>query len=87
MTMSHSLTPITTTSTTSSNDNNSSADDLCIRQLKQRWFCRSLLFCNGAKRLAKERFHQDEIPELLELEEDRFEDKKASALSIPSPKY
>lgn len=68
------------TITTSTNNNGLSDDDLCIRQLKQRWFCRSLLFFNGAKRLAKERFHQDEIPDLLELEEDRFEDKKPSVL-------
>ncbi len=61
-------------------EKNLSADDLCIRQLKQIWFCRSLLFCNGAKLLAKERFHQDEIPELLGLEENEFEDKKPSAL-------
>ncbi len=57
-----------------------SADDLCIRQLKQIWFCRSLLFCNGARHLAKDRFHQDEIPELLGLDESEFEDKKPSAL-------
>ena len=57
-----------------------SADDLCIRQLKQIWFCRSLLFCNGAKHLAKDRFHQDEIPELLGMDESEFTDKKPSAL-------
>jgi len=34
-----------------------SADDLCIDQLKQLWFSRSLLFCHGAKKLAKERFN------------------------------
>ncbi|MEE9336826.1 MAG: AAA family ATPase [Methylococcaceae bacterium] len=68
------------TPSTSPNKNTLSDDDLCIRQLKQVWFCRSLLFCNGAKRLAKERFHQDEIPDLLELEENQFEDKKQSTL-------
>lgn len=67
-------------STPSVIDNSQLADDLCIRQLKQVWFCRSLLFCNGTRRLAKERFHQDEIPNLLELDENKFEDKKPSIL-------
>ncbi|MCK5831820.1 MAG: AAA family ATPase [Methylococcales bacterium] len=80
MTIPHTPTSTAITSTISPNVNNITADDLCIRQLKQLWFCRSLLFCNGAKRLAKERFHQDEIPDLLELEEEKLEDKKPSVL-------
>lgn len=61
-----------------SNEDTVHADDLCIQQLKQFWFGRSLLFCNGAKKMAKERFNEDETLELLEFKEDEFEDVKPS---------
>ena len=55
-----------------------SADDLCIDQLKQFWLSRSLLFCRGAKKLAGERFNQDETFQLLGFKEDELEDVKPS---------
>ena len=64
---------------TNSHEENLPKDDHCVQQLKKYWFCRSLLFCNGAKRLAKELFHQDEILDLLDFKRDEFEDVKPTA--------
>ena len=64
---------------TNSHEENLPKDDHCVQQLKKFWFCRSLLFCNGAKRLAKELFHQDEILDLLDFKRDEFEDVKPTA--------
>jgi len=66
-------------SLTNQQEDTLSKDEHSIQQLKQYWFCRSLLFCNGAKRLAKELFHQDEILDLLEFKRDEFEDVKPTA--------
>jgi len=78
MTKSHSI-KSDASSLTNSHEESLSKDDHCIQQLKQHWFCRSLLFCNGAKRLAKELFHQDEILDLLDFKRDEFEDVKPTA--------
>ncbi len=77
MSLPHSLKPKKSDLTMSSEDV-VGADDLCIQQLKQFWFSRSLLLCNGAKKMAKERFNEDETLELLGFKEDEFENIKPS---------
>ncbi len=78
MPLSHSLKP-KKSELTLSNEDALCLDDLCIQQLKQFWFSRSLLFCNGVKKLAKElRFNLDETLEILEISADEFDDVKPS---------
>jgi len=55
-----------------------SPDDLCLDQLKRFWLSRSLLFCHGAKELAKERFNRNKTFQLLGFKEDELEDIKPS---------
>jgi len=56
-----------------------SNDDLCITQLKQYWFCRSLLLCQGAKILSKDNYHSGNPFQLIGFSEDELDDIKQSA--------
>ena len=58
-----------------------SDEDRCIWQLKQFWFCQSLLSCNGIKRIEKEIFHQDSALNYLGFKENEFEDTKPSTIN------
>jgi len=79
MTTQHPLTPkISDLTVNNETQNTLSADDLCLDQLKRFWLSRSLLFCHGAKELAKERFNRNKTFKLLGFKEDELEDIKPS---------
>ncbi len=57
------------------------SDDISSQQLKQRWYSRSLLLCNGIKKVINSTLEEDKTTcSLLELSPNRFEDKPPSTL-------
>ncbi|MEE9339152.1 MAG: AAA family ATPase [Methylococcaceae bacterium] len=57
------------------------SDDISIQQLKQYWYSRSLLLCNGIKKVINSAVEEDKTTcRLLEINPSKFEDKPPSTL-------
>jgi len=53
-----------------------SIEEQAIRQIKQHWLARALLFCNGIPLYLKDHFRNDDILNFIELDENTLEDLK-----------